>query len=94
MKKLYPKGNGAIFKLCVIFLIAAIAIIYGCKKEISRNKDATSTPAEKTIADAKAWYENTYRAGSSGQPVHTNSTGTGIDLSTRLGACRKLFPPG
>lgn len=34
MKKLYPKGNGAVFKLCVILLITATAIIYGCKGNI------------------------------------------------------------
>jgi hypothetical protein len=51
MKKFYPKSSSAVFKLCIALLITSVAIIYGCKKERSADKDAT--PAAADISDAK-----------------------------------------
>jgi hypothetical protein len=83
MKNLYPKSSSAVLKLCIALLITSVAIIYGCKKERAADKDAT--PASADVSDAKTWFEKTYPIGSSsGQSNHTNSTGTGFDLSQRI----------
>lgn len=83
MKIFYPKSSSAVLKLCIALLITSVAIIYGCKKERAADKDAT--PASADVSDAKTWFEKTYPIGSnSGQTNHTNSTGTGFDLSQRI----------
>ena len=82
MKNIYPKSSSVVLKLCIALLITSVAIIYGCKKERAADKEAT--PASADVTDAKTWFEKTYPARSSGQSNHTNSTGTGFDLSQRI----------
>ncbi|QHS54493.1 hypothetical protein GWR56_02640 [Mucilaginibacter sp. 14171R-50] len=81
MKKRYPKSNSAYLKFSFIALIALCGIIYGCRKEITNSKESTLN-TDPAVADAKSWYESTFPVtGGSNQTVHTNSTGTGFDLS-------------
>ncbi|MBB5396355.1 hypothetical protein [Mucilaginibacter sp. AK015] len=83
MKRLYSKRNSHI-KFFFIALVALCGVIYGCRKEITNSKGSTLN-TEPAIADAKSWYESTFPVtGSSNQTVHTNSTGTGFDLSQRV----------
>jgi hypothetical protein len=82
MKKPYPKSTGGVFKLCAVLLIVSVAIIYGCRKDISKMGENTSaTVADPKIAKAKSWYENSFpkQVKKSGQA--TNAVGDDFDLS-------------
>ncbi|MBD1383765.1 hypothetical protein IDJ75_00625 [Mucilaginibacter rigui] len=83
MKKRYPKSTGTIFKLCIVLLIACVAVIYGCRKDISKLDDnPTATITDPKIAKAKSWYETNYsKPGGKPTTQNTNAVGDDFDLS-------------
>ncbi|MBD1386999.1 hypothetical protein IDJ75_17060 [Mucilaginibacter rigui] len=82
MKKLYPKQQ-CFFKLCIVLLIAVVAVIYGCRKDISKPGDnPTATITDPKIAKAKSWYETNYsKPGVKPSSQNTNAVGDDFDLS-------------
>ncbi|MFA6248094.1 MAG: hypothetical protein WC615_14240 [Mucilaginibacter sp.] len=82
MKKLYPGSTGAIFKLCAVLLIAVVAVIYGCRKDISKLSDKPSaTITDPNVAKAKSWYENSFPKQEKKSGQTTNAVGDNFDLS-------------
>lgn len=83
MKTLYPKSTGAVFKLCIVLLIACVAVIYGCRKDISKLGDnPTAAITDPKIAKAKSWYETNYsQPGGKSTTQNTNAVGNDFDLS-------------
>jgi hypothetical protein len=82
MKNLYPKSKSALFKLCLFIFFTLCTINYGCRKEVHTGKESATTPIDPKLEEAKSWYEKNYIANSSGQALHTNSTGA--DLSQKV----------
>lgn len=76
MKNLYPKTTGAFFKLCIVLLIACVAIIYSCKKDNSHSSPPLGQKEQSTfVQEAKSWFERN-AAINKEQPLATNATGT------------------
>ncbi|MBD1384266.1 hypothetical protein IDJ75_03170 [Mucilaginibacter rigui] len=76
MKKLYTKGNGAIFKLCIILFIVCVAIIYSCKKDNSHSSQPLNQKEQSAfVQEAKSWFERN-DAINKEQSLATNATGT------------------
>jgi len=70
------RRNKFVLKRTFVLIIALIAAIYGCRKEIAKNSEATILNiTDPKVAEAKSWYENAYpNRGTKGQALHTNGT--------------------
>ena len=74
MKKPYPKSNHLSLRLCLLFLLFTVAVIYGCRKEIMKNDNSPSAVALVKNGIDITMLQNVYNKGVNDSKLKAAST--------------------